>query len=118
MASDIGDIISGIIDAKSAAARDPWLEKIGKPYRPGSGTEGIAFDEIWCDHCARDAEYRKDDNAIGCRIIADTFAYDIKDPRYPKEWIYDRNGCPCCTALRLTPVSLSGATRRAICLRS
>ncbi len=73
-----------------------------KSYRPGSGTAGISFDEYWCDHCARDAEYRNGgddtDPAIGCKIIADALAFDITNPLYPKEWIYGDDGQPKCTA--------------------
>lgn len=79
-------------------------EMAGKPYRPGSGTEGMAFDERWCEHCARDAKFRDDpDRADGCQIVADTFAYEISDPKYPKEWVFDRNGRPCCTAFTENP---------------
>lgn len=97
-----------ILAGKSAWATDAHPDRSGKPYRPGSGTEGMAFDEAWCDHCARDAELRKDwdnaDPAIGCQILANTFAYDISDPRYPKEWIYSRkDGRPCCTAFTTDP---------------
>ena len=99
-------IIEEIFRAKAEAAVEPWPDMAGKPYRPGSGTEGIAFDEAWCDHCARDAAFRNDpdiDPALGCQIIADTFAFDIKDPRYPKEWVHDRNGRPSCTAFTTDP---------------
>lgn len=35
---------------------------------------------------------------VGCGpIIADTFALDIDDPAYPREWRYD-DGRPVCTA--------------------
>ena len=100
-------IIEQIFAGKIAAATDPWPDMAGKPYRPGSGTEGMAFDEAWCEHCERDREYREAgpdaDPAIACQIIADTFAFDIDDPRYPKEWVYDRTGKPCCTAFTTDP---------------
>lgn len=103
----IHDIIHALFAGKKAAATEPWAEKAGKPYRPGSGTEGMAFDEHWCEHCTRDAEYRNSgpdaDPAIGCQIIADTFAFERDDPRYPKEWVYDRDGRPCCTAFTTDP---------------
>lgn len=73
-----------------------------KPYRPGSGTEGMAFDDAWCSNCALDAAYRASgddaDPEDGCKILADTFAYDIDHPNYPKEWVYGCDGCPRCTA--------------------
>ncbi len=82
-------------------------ERAGQPYRPSTGTEGMAFDEAWCEHCTRDKAYRDGgpdvDPAIGCQIIADTFAYDITDPKYPKEWVFDRDGRPSCTAFTTDP---------------
>ena len=101
------EIISQIFAAKVAAATRPEPDLTGKPYRPGSGTEGMAWDDAWCDHCARDAEYRAGgdnaDPALGCKILADAFAYDIGDPNYPKEWVYGRDGRPCCTAYTTDP---------------
>lgn len=91
-------IIETIFRAKAETASDAYAEYAGKPYRPGSGTEGMAFDDLWCEHCARDAEFRKDwnaDPAIGCQIIAGTFFHEKTDPEYPKEWVYDRKGKPC-----------------------
>lgn len=105
--TDALEIIGMVFAARAAAATDAWPELAGKPYRPGSGTEGMAFDEEWCDHCARDAEFRKDwdnaDPAIGCQILAATLANMIGDPDYPKEWVHDRNGRPCCTAFTTDP---------------
>lgn len=93
--------------AKREDAVCPAPEYIGRPYRPRSGTEGIAFNEAWCDHCTRDAAFRdtgyEGDPALGCQIIADTFAYEITDPKYPKEWVYGRDGRPSCTAFTTDP---------------
>lgn len=101
------DIIRAIFAAKEAAAVDPWPDMAGKPYRPGSGTEGMSFDSQWCAHCARDAKWRElgedADPAIACQILSDTFVYDVNDPNYPKEWIYGRDGRPCCTAFTTDP---------------
>lgn len=84
-----------------------FADRAGKPYRPSNGTAGCAFDDDWCDHCARDAEFRKDwdnaDPAIGCQILADTLVYDVTDPKYPKEWIYGADGQPRCTAFTTDP---------------
>ena len=73
-------------------------------YRPSNGTEGMCFFEGWCERCARDKEMSEgkpfdecSDDEI-CSIIADSFAFDVTDERYPSEWIYDANGEPCCTA--------------------
>ena len=101
------DLIETIMEGKAAAATEPWPDQVGKAYRPGSGTEGCAFDDAWCSGCARDAEYREGgddaDPALGCKILADSFCYDINDPKYPKEWIYGRDGRPRCTAFTTDP---------------
>jgi len=101
------DIIAALFAGKTAAATEEWAEMAGKPYRPGSGTEGMAFDDAWCAYCERDKAYRDGgpdaDPAIACQIIAATFAFEIADPRYPKEWVYDRKGKPCCTAFTTDP---------------
>lgn len=76
-----------------------------KPYRPSCGTEGMAFDDAWCSQCARDAAWRDDpDRNDGCIILTNSFIYDIRDPNYPKQWIYDRDGRPCCTAFTSDPL--------------
>lgn len=70
-------------------------------YRPANGTEGADFQEAFCCHCSRDAAFRDsnyEDPSLGCKILADTFVYDVDDPNYPKQWIYDNDGSPCCTA--------------------
>lgn len=58
----------------------------------------------WCCNCARDKSMREgadfnecDDDEL-CPIIADTFCYDVDHEKYPKEWTYDKDGNPCCTA--------------------
>lgn len=78
-------------------------EKPIRLYRPSSGSEGAYFQEQFCCHCARDAAMNgskvfddcRDDDL--CQIIADTYAYDIGEPQYPREWIEDEEG-PRCTA--------------------
>lgn len=73
-------------------------------YRPGSGTEGIGFYERWCFKCKRDAHMNsgKDWDQCEpheiCSIIGDTLAYEVDDPKYPKEWIYAQDGRPMCLA--------------------
>ena len=78
-----------------------------RPYRPRTGTEGADFQDRWCGHCARDAAFRDgnyEDPELGCKILAATFAYDIHDPRYPKEWVW-KHGEGCCTAFTTDPTS-------------
>ncbi len=46
--------------------------------------------ELFCSHCKCDAAYRADpDDAIGCPILAASFAFSIDEPGYPKEWVRD-----------------------------
>lgn len=58
----------------------------------------------WCRHCERDKAMREglnvdecDDNEL-CQIIPMTMAFNIEDPKYPREWCYDAEGRPQCTA--------------------
>ena len=98
------EVIECIMEGKAAAAVEPWPSQTGKPYRPSSGTEGCAFDDVWCSQCARDAKFREtDDGEDGCKILADTLCFDIKDENYPKEWVYGHDGRPCCTAFTTDP---------------
>ncbi len=77
--------------------------KVYDPYRPSNGTEGHCFMDRWCANCARDLPLSegKDFALCGpgetCSIIANTMAYDIHSPKYPKEWVYGENG-PMCSA--------------------
>lgn len=74
-----------------------WPPTDGTPYRPYSGTDGACFYERWCADCKRDEAYRRGDWGDGCRIAADTFVYDVNDPKYPREWVW-QDGAPTCTA--------------------
>ena len=60
-------------------------------YRPSNGTEGECFQAQWCDRCWRDRNQR-------CSILAKTLFWAITDPEYPKQWNYDDNNKPQCTA--------------------
>ncbi|CAG9169903.1 hypothetical protein [Cupriavidus pinatubonensis] len=80
------------------------LERAGQKYQPSNGTEGECFFDAWCRQCARDRSMREGDNVDDCDdnercdIIANTMACSPEDEEYPKEWTYDKNGQPCCTA--------------------
>ena len=66
-----------------------------KPYRPSNGTEGMWFEEEYCMqclHCDPNPEGKKQ-----CKIMMRAFLYNINEPNYPKEWIYDENDEPTCT---------------------
>ena len=68
-----------------------------KAYRPSNGTEGMSFYGSWCDRCANDKPEAEDG---GCRILYRTLAFQIGEPEYPSEWVYDEKGNPCCTAFK------------------
>ena len=73
----------------------------GDKFQPSNGTEGMVFDEVFCERCWYDAKYRRtQDGRDGCEILCSVMAYDIKDDRYPNEWVYDGDGWPTCTAFR------------------
>lgn len=61
---------------------------MSQPYRPSNGTEGVAFIERFCGRCARDVNH-------DCPILAATFAFDIGEDDYPREWIQDDAGARC-----------------------
>ena len=80
---------------------------MSKSYRPSNGSEGDIFDHYWCEGCARDAEFRSGpdvDPALGCQILSNSLAYDIRDPEFPKAWIENDDGSnPRCTAFTTEP---------------
>jgi hypothetical protein len=65
----------------------------GKPFRPSNGTGGDIFRAHWCDECEKDRYESKP-----CRIFTRTLIFGIGDKEYPKEWTYDDDGAPQCTA--------------------
>ncbi|MCK0507966.1 hypothetical protein [Aromatoleum anaerobium] len=75
-----------------------------KLYRPSSGTSGASFIAAWCGHCKRDrvtnGSVRVDDanDDDYCQILGATFRCNTDDPEYPREWRYDEDDYPVCTA--------------------
>ena len=70
-----------------------------KKYCPGNGTEGCMFMSEYCDVCLKDMKYRRTlDGDDGCKILIDAMMYDKSDEEYPKEWTYDKDDSPTCTA--------------------
>lgn len=63
-------------------------------YEPSNGTEAMIFMESFCDRCLKQP---KDPNE-GCPILGNTLFYSIDDPKYSKEWQYNKDGQPVCTA--------------------
>lgn len=61
----------------------------GKSYRPANGTEGEIFMGQYCYQCRLYDE---------CEIWMDTMLYNKECPDYPKEWVFDKEGVPTCTA--------------------
>ena len=76
------------------------MSETAKLYRPSCGSEGMDFMADFCDRCKHDYAFQK---GIGdsCLIAANTMAYQIGDPNYPKEWIDDPETGPRCTAFVL-----------------
>lgn len=73
------------------------MGKPGDVYRPPNGTDGRVFMARTCDRCERDREYRAG-LADSCRIACLTLLYRACEPEYPREWTYDEDGRPTCTA--------------------
>ncbi len=71
----------------------------GKPYQPSSGSEGMGFMEDFCFRC-KHWVFDKPTDTYGCkkRIHDRTLFHDIGDSEYPKEWKYDDEANPICTA--------------------
>lgn len=69
---------------------------VGKPYRPSNGSEGEMFMTRFCYRCTKDNPDNSGRN--GCDIIFFSMSFEVDHPKYPKEWIYDEDGQPICTA--------------------
>lgn len=73
----------------------------GTPFSPANGAEGECFARQFCERCERDQAFWEDpcpENS--CSIAAVGTAFFPGDPEYPKEWIYDKDEIPICTAFR------------------
>jgi hypothetical protein len=67
-----------------------------RPYRPSNGTEGLDFQEEFCDRCRRDAEYRRTEaGRDSCPIVSAALTYLPEHPSYPVEWVQDESGARC-----------------------
>lgn len=65
-------------------------------YQPSNGSEGIGFISMFCDHCRR--ENPGETKTRKCSILTKTMVYSVTDKEYPKQWTYDDEGNPTCTA--------------------
>jgi hypothetical protein len=72
-----------------------YPDRAGEPYRPSNGTEGMIFEEKFCNRCIR--QHAEDEDGL-CRILGDVMVFNLDDPEYPKEWVYDHSGNPTCDA--------------------
>jgi len=67
-----------------------------KKYQPSNGSEGDWFIEKYCMNCVNcdpDPSGKKQ-----CEILLRSFCLDVNDSDYPKEWIFDKDQKPICTA--------------------
>lgn len=71
-----------------------YPSEAGKPYRPSNGTEGEMFQCHFCYQCKHDDH---------CHIALNAMCYRIDEPEYPKEWVFDADGRPTCTAFEVLP---------------
>lgn len=68
---------------------------MSKKYQPSNGTAGEWFTDKYCMHCLH-----CDPNPEGakqCDILLRSLSYDINDPEYPSEWVYNTENKPICT---------------------
>ena len=81
-----------------------WPPEDGYPFMPANGTDGSCFQEGWCFHCARDADFQQsweetggNPTCDGCSILAASLRGE-----QPKEWFW-KNGEPHCSAYTEDP---------------
>lgn len=67
-------------------------------YRPSNGTEGLEFQDRWCEQCQKDEAGHREDFKHGCPILAAALAFNKLQPGYPPQWVHDDEGQPCCRA--------------------
>lgn len=72
----------------------------GSPYRPSNGTEGMIFEEKFCNRCKLQADDTLAEDRGYCEILTNSMLYEIGDPEYPKEWVYNDEGWGRCTAFQ------------------
>lgn len=71
-----------------------------KLYRPSNGSEGMYFTAEFCERCVHD-KFTENNPEDGCPQLAASLAFGVKDPEYPREWIYDDEGHGTCTKFLL-----------------
>ena len=73
-----------------------FKDRAGAPFQPSNGTEGIMFCEKFCDQCLNC--HPNPDKNPQCDILMLTMCFYPTDKEYPKEWIFNEEGWPVCTA--------------------
>lgn len=73
---------------------EAFKSRAGKKYQPSNGHEGDLFRNAFCNRCKREEQ----EDGEPCRILVETFAWDVDDEEYPEQWIIATDGQPTCTA--------------------
>lgn len=72
-----------------------------KLYRPSNGTEGECFMSEHCFQCIHEKfTHTQNHKDKKCDIMSASLIFDTHEKGYSKEWIYDDNGKPTCTAYK------------------
>jgi hypothetical protein len=72
---------------------------MSRRYTPSNGTEEWGFIKAFCWNCVHEKwMHTLEHGDKKCDILNRSMIYSIEDEEYPKEWIYDENGKPTCTA--------------------
>ena len=66
----------------------------GDKYQPSNGSEGSAFESMFCNKCTKEDELHQ----IFCDVHTAALILMPDEPDYPKEWVYAEDGYPTCTA--------------------
>lgn len=73
----------------------------GSSYSPSNGTEGMYFVSKYCENCIHEKfMHTQEHGDLCCDILSNSMCFSPGDKEYPKEWIYDENGKPCCTTYK------------------
>lgn len=71
-----------------------YKDLAGKPYMPSNGTEGMMFCDEFCDQCIH--QHPDPGKSPQC----DDILLQSLIGKQPKEWVYDSEGRPTCTAFK------------------
>lgn len=90
------EIMEKITESQRPKILYQFPDQAGKSYRPSNGTEGMVFEEAFCDRCKNcDPD---PDGDVQCDILFRALNFWDHESEYPKEWVYDKEGWPICTA--------------------